>query len=243
MLYAVISDIHANLEALEVVLDHIRKQNINNILCLGDIVGYGASPNECCELLLELNPKIIMGNHDRAAFDLEEAKYFNTYARNAAIWTNEALDDKYKNILRNLDEQMLVDNNLLLVHGAIDDRNGYILEKYQADKNITLLKENYPHINICFFGHSHMRQIWGPVEGTPFTTTHFHLSNEDSYLINPGSVGQPRDGDNSASYATYDTESMELNYHYFAYDIEKARNKILNAGLPSYLADRLLRGA
>ncbi len=243
MKYAVLSDIHGNLEALNSVLEEVDRQKIDQIICCGDIIGYGANPNECCRLLFERNPISILGNHDQAGFDLEEAKYFNIYAQESAQWTYNTLEDSYREILRALPHKRLVGWDFLLVHGALTHRNDYILADQQAIENKEVLQEKYPHIRLCFYGHSHLKKIWGPVEGSLAARLNFRLLQDEYYLINPGSIGQPRDGDPRASFLTFERETMEIKYYLVDYDIEKAQKKIHEAGLPPYLADRLARGA
>lgn len=244
MKYAILSDIHSNLEALTTVLADVDKQFVDQIVCLGDVIGYGANPNECCELLLERNPHIIKGNHEHAAINLQIAQYFNITAKEAAIWTYHTLKEKYKNVIHSLTDIKQVDNDFVMVHGALTHRNDYIFDEEHAEENLKLFKTQFPEVNICFYGHSHMKEIWGPLKSTPTkdvppSKLSFHLQKKDHYLINPGSVGQPRDGDPKASYLIFDTELMKVTYHLLKYDIEKTKNKILSAGLPATLARRL----
>ncbi len=243
MKYAVLSDIHANLEALTIVLNDIDANRVDKIACLGDIVGYGANPNECCELIFQRVSYHIIGNHDRAGIDLNESRYFNPYAKEAAQWTHHTLEQKHKDHFLTLQDIEVVNNDFVIVHGAITHANDYILSNNQADENFQLLKEHYPDIQLCFYGHSHIKCIWGSEKkftGDPFS---YELAEQDQqYLINPGSVGQPRDGDPKASYIIYDTELKKITYRLLEYDFEKTMTAIIAAGLPAYLAQRLEHG-
>ncbi|MDH4127614.1 MAG: metallophosphatase family protein [Spirochaetota bacterium] len=247
MKYAIISDIHSNLEAFKSVLEDIDKQKADRIICLGDVIGYATNPNECCELLFERTPIVIKGNHDYAGCDLKEIEYFNIYAQESARWTYNNLSEKNRKILSSLKDFEIVDNNFLVLHGALTHRNNYIINLNDAEENFAILKRNYPHYKICFYGHTHSKQIWGPIEGTPATRftppiQSFQLLKKDFYLINPGSVGQPRDRDPRASYLIFDSETMKITYNLLEYDVETTKRKILSARLPSYLANRLDSG-
>lgn len=241
MKYAVFSDIHANLEALEVVMSHIENQAVDKYICLGDIVGYGANPNECCDLVLSKGSHCILGNHDKAAIDSSESRFFNSYALESAVWTSKKLDQKFKDFFLKLEDESLVKDLFLIVHGAITNRNDYIVSEYDFQRNVELLQNKYPDIYLCFFGHSHVKKVWG-TKPEKKTETQYLLSKKEYYLINPGSVGQPRDKDPRASYIIFDTESYSVEYFYLDYDIEAAQKKIIDAGLPQFLSERLEHG-
>ncbi len=243
MKYGILSDIHANLEALTVVLNHIDSQSIDQILCLGDVVGYGANPNECCQLLLERNPLLILGNHEHASIDLSESYLFSMHARESARWTYDYLDEEYKIIFRQLkDYRVLDDQSILMVHGSLTDRNGYIITSSQAEEQINIIKKTYPECLFTFFGHSHIKKIWGIAEVSEKIPNEYYLRENDYYLINPGSVGQPRDGDPRASYIIFDSDLNKITYNALEYDIITTQQKIISAGLPPYLSRRLERG-
>lgn len=242
MRYAIFSDIHANLEALEVVMNHMNGISIDHYICLGDIIGYGANPNECCELVLSVNPHCILGNHDKAAIDSDERNFFNSYARESSVWTSKILDKKYKDFFFDMKDEKIVDNLFLMVHGAVTGRNDYIISQYDAKNNVEKLKEKHPLIYLCFFGHSHFKKIWGYLNDEKSSDNTQQLEKKEYYLINPGSVGQPRDKDPRASYIIFDSDQYQVEYYYLEYDIKKAQKKILEAGLPHYLAERLENG-
>ncbi len=239
----ILSDIHSNLEALQEVIKKVDSIGYDKIICLGDVVGYGPFPNQCCQLLFERNPLLIIGNHDRAAINIEESRWFNRYAEQAAIWTYKNLNQRYKDLLNNLKPIKVINYldglNFVMVHGAISHADDYILSKDKAHYNITLLKSNFSDIHICFYGHTHIKKVWGFDNNNDYN---FKIDIKNYYLINPGSVGQPRDRDTKASFIMFDTLSGEIKYHLVEYDIEKTVYAIKEAGLPSYLAERLLVG-
>jgi len=240
---AVISDIHSNLEALHAVLEDLKDRNIQKIFCLGDLVGYGASPNECIQLVLENKMDCLAGNHDRAAVSLKKIEFFNSYAKDAALWTNSTLTEENKEILKNLPTS-IIGEQAVFVHGAISGKDDYILNTANGIENIKLLKQQYPEHNICFFGHTHIKNIFFEDEGfLPVSyTTPVTLKPDYCYLINPGSVGQPRDGNPDASYLIFDEENTTVQHVVVPYDIKLAQKKIIDAGLPPFLASRLEMG-
>ncbi len=238
MKYAVISDIHANLEAFSSVLAEIESLGIEEIVCLGDIVGYGADPNPCVEIVRERNITSIMGNHDAAACGVYEPLYFNPITREAVLWTREELTDENSEFLRSLPDKKTIDS-FLIVHGAISDPDKYIMSAYDAEPEFTLLDRQ----DICFFGHTHAAVCYAFENGRVREITGYELEFSDGfkYLINPGSVGQPRDRDPRASFLVYDNEGR-AEYQRIGYDIESAQEKIINKGLNRMLAERLSHG-
>jgi len=242
MQYAVISDVHANLEALTTVLQEIDKQHVDEIVSLGDIVGYGANPNECFNLLLERNVALICGNHDIAAIDSNESHAFNEIAKKAAQWTYTHLSQQYKEIIATLPHEKQIETYFLMVHGALTDRNDYITEYKQAKASLDILKEKFD-VRLCFFGHTHRKRVWGPIIHSKTENKTVLPLNQDGYhLINPGSVGQPRDGDNRASFLIFDAKTWQIQYFLLEYDIEQAQEKIISSGLPKLCAKRLSLG-
>lgn len=238
MKYAVISDIHANLEAFVSVLAEIDRTAVGEIVCLGDIVGYGADPNACVEIVRERGIASIMGNHDAAACGVYEPFHFNPAAREAVLWTRKELSDENRDFLRNLPESEIIDN-FLIVHGAISDPDKYIMSAYDAEPELTLLRSR----DVCFFGHTHVGVCYALENKNvrEITGSEIELENGVKYLINPGSVGQPRDGDPRASFLIYDNEGR-AEYRRPGYDVEKAQEKIINKGLNRILAERLSYG-
>ena len=240
-MYAVISDIHGNLEALEAVLEDV-PDGVERIYCLGDVVGYGASPNECCDLVREREMPLITGNHDLAVTDLSrDLAWFNPVAAAAVEWTRKHLTEENANFLRTR-PHMRQKEGALFVHGSVRDPDEYILNGAVARENLEVLRKEYPDVQVCFFGHTHVKAIAPAPDG--MSSGSLDLTMGGPYLVNPGSVGQPRDGDTFASYvlAGDEPERIRITYHFVEYDIEKAQAKIRAAGLPGILADRLAHG-
>ena len=225
MRLAIISDIHSNLHALETVLEEIETLSPDAILCLGDIVGYGAHPKECCERIRLSATRSILGNHDRAVI-ADDTSGMNPLAAAAAVWTAKALEPDVKKYISSLTQSSSIEDGrgttIEMFHGSDVDPDEYVFEEsvdeamlHRCDADLVLL------------GHTHI----------PFVRTF-----EAGIVANPGSVGQPRDGDPRASFATIDTEKREVGIHRLEYDIRSASDSILEAGLPMMLASRLFVG-
>ncbi len=242
-MYAVISDIHGNLEALEAVLGDF-PDGLERVYCLGDVIGYGASPNECCELVRSMEMPTISGNHDLAVTDLStDLAWFNPVAAEAVRWTREQLTEENARFLRTR-PRMIQAGTALFVHGSVRDPDEYILNGASARENLELLQEEYPSVHICFYGHTHVKAI-APAPDGPASGSHtLELGSGGPYLVNPGSVGQPRDGDTFASYVLAENgpKGPRVAYRFVEYDIETAQARIRAAGLPGMLADRLAYG-
>lgn len=238
MRYAIISDIHSNLEAFRSVLGVIDGSSVDNIICLGDIVGYGADPNECVEIIKSRNISSLIGNHDRAACGLTEPAGFNPAARQAALWTRSELTDENKDYLKNLPGEDVLDG-FMIVHGAPSDPDKYILSALDAASEFPLLKNK----SLCFFGHTHVSVAYSLSDGRVSASRERVCSIRDgvSYLINPGSVGQPRDRDPRASFVIYDDRG-EAEFRRVEYAVEIARKKIIDSGLDRFLGERLTVG-
>jgi predicted phosphodiesterase len=247
MRYLVISDIHSNLEALDAVLRASAAQKYDAVLVLGDLVGYGADPNAVVDRVRELRPvAIVRGNHDKVAAGLDNAEDFNPMAKAAAQWTRDALTPATLEYLRELPVgPHLVDQAVEICHGSPLDEDLYVVADLDAARSITVARSQ-----ICLFGHTHVAlsakmdgqrrlEIEAPQGHPEFET---RIDAESKYLINPGSVGQPRDGDARAAYAIADTEKKVVTLYRVAYPIEAAQKKILEAGLPPMLAYRLGMG-
>ncbi len=243
MRIAVIADIHANHEALRVVLHRIAELGIDETVCLGDIVGYNASPNECVELIRNENIASVLGNHDACASGLEEPEHFNPLAREALFWTREHLSGENRQFLRGLPREQKV-HDVTLFHGSIHDTNRYLLSQKDAVYNFDLLHEQAGVPTIGFFGHTHLRAAWSERQGilSNERSPDLTVAPEKRYLVNPGSVGQPRDGDPRASFLVYDQEDRKAKYFSVAYDISACQNRIVKAGLPPQFAERLAWG-
>ncbi|HET7272185.1 MAG TPA: metallophosphoesterase family protein [Rubrobacter sp.] len=238
-MYAVISDIHGNLEALEAVLRDV-PDGVETVYCLGDVIGYGANPDECCDVVRSLGMPTISGNHDLAVTDLDtDLNWFNPTAAAAVLWTRDHLSEKNAEFLRTRPRMMRTDE-ALFVHGSIRDPDEYIINKISAQENLEILRSKYPEVPICFFGHTHVKTVSPSPNGAMSGGHTLDLRSGGPYLVNPGSVGQPRDGDTFASYVIADGE--RVTYRFVEYDIRKAQAKIRAAGLPDMLADRLAVG-
>jgi predicted phosphodiesterase len=243
MHYAIIADIHANLEAFIAVLEDIEKLNaVEKIWCLGDIVGYGPNPHECIELLQETNFTCVAGNHDRAATGRLNISHFNKDAAEAIQWTEKQLYPSDKKFLDELPETA-VEEQFTLVHGSPrDPLNEYII-------SISTARENFPFFNTgyCLFGHSHEPQIYyidkdGNYLEKKFSDNIKLVTGGGRLMINPGSTGQPRDGDPRAGYAVYDSESSIMQLRRVPYNIRATQDKMISRGLPISLAGRLEKG-
>jgi len=243
----ILSDIHGNLEAFEAVLNQIKADGVDHVVQLGDIVGYNANPRECLLLARENGIESVLGNHDLAMLEPAVAEGFNVLAYQALHYSDGQLTDEDRRYLEGLPRRRVLLARYLLCHGTPENVESYILHAFQAKRVFNLLHKKYSAIRICFFGHTHMQRVWIKDErGKVFSplTTPRALSLEDGklYLINPGSVGQPRQGNNHAHYLIFDAESEMLHFRTVPYDIRKAQRKIRKAGLPEYLALRLADG-
>ncbi len=250
MRFLVISDIHANLEALRAVLAHAARKRRDAVLFLGDAVGYGASPNQVIERLRSFRTPVfaVRGNHDRVTLDPSQgAFFFNSNARRAAAWSAEVLTGPNRRYLERLEVgPRVVAEGVAICHGSPADEDEYLFTEAEA----AAAMEQAP-ARVTFFGHSHVPCLFerspqqGGVVGVLLRGSRLvmDLDPARTYLINPGSVGQPRDRDPRAAYALYDTDTGRLTLYRVPYDVEGARKRILAAGLPAVLGDRLLHGA
>jgi len=238
--YAIISDIHANLEAFCAVLEKIDEMSVDQIVCLGDVVGYNASPNECCNLIRERNIQTVLGNHDAVACSLEDPWGFNPVALAAAMWTRETLNEDNLEWLRNLPD-VLNFQSFVTVHGAPRNRNTYLFTWEDILPHLSFLEEQ--NCNICFIGHTHSPGIFS-TDGVYSVDddSRFTLGSGKSFFINPGSVGQPRDGNPQAAFGILDTEDNVFEQVRIKYPVEKAAKRVLDADLPPFLAERLALG-
>jgi predicted phosphodiesterase len=245
--YLILSDIHSNDDALSAVLSRVRRKRFDRVLLLGDFVGYGASPNRVLDRLRRLRqPTVaIRGNHDKVVCGLDPGDLFNPVALAAARWTTGELTPVNRKFLEKLPVGPVeVEGGVLLCHGSPRDEDAYIFSDRDAYTNF----RGFP-FRICFFGHSHIPSIFTEepqairVEVVEGPRTRVSLHPNRRYLINPGSIGQPRDRNPEASYAIYDAAKNVVLFDRVPYDVAKAREKIRRAGLPAMLGDRLLVGA
>ncbi len=243
MKIGIISDIHSNYEALTSVLKKMTK--IDEFICLGDMVGYAADPNNCIEKIKDLNCKCIGGNHDFAVVGKLDIDYFNSTARAAILWTSLQLKKDNLNFLANLEKKIEIKDNILAVHGS--PRNPlleYILNKDTA----SLIFRKYS-FKVLFVGHSHLAGCFyfsennNQVDYKDFSNGgYIDISKNKRYIINCGSVGQPRDSNSQASYGIYDLKYKVVNIYRTSYPYNLTQDKIINAGLPRNSADRLSYG-
>jgi len=224
--YAVLSDIHGNLEALKAVLKRLDSEDVTSYISLGDIVGYGADPSECIRLLRSLKLSAsVAGNHDWGVAGTFDLGGFNDHARAAILWTRKILGSLELEYLKSL-PLVHVGENFSLVHGSLEKPKefNYILTKSDAAASVKLMTTP-----VLFVGHSHMACV-------------YNFEGGNKCVVNAGSVGQPRDGDPRASFVIYDDRTGNIKTIRVDYDIERARKKILDAGLPAFLGDRLRKG-
>lgn len=246
MRLAIIADIHSNLEALESVLAHIRREGAEAVLNLGDLVGYNASPRECLKLLQGQDFWNLAGNHDLALLEPERAAHFNIIAYTALMWAREQMQPEHLDFLRSLPLTREVAGGFLACHGTPTSTDTYISYHFQGKRAFSQLL-SHTNLKVCFFGHTHRRALWyrdirGKVALVEISRPLVTLEPQGHYLINPGSVGQPRDGSPEAAYAIFDDEEFSIHFKSAPYDIAAAQRRILNAGLPPFLAERLALG-
>ena len=237
----IIGDIHSNLEAFQAVLDDARNQGFEAVWCLGDIVGYGPDPGACLDLLLDYSPLAIVGNHDRAAVGLLALDTFNNYAAEACRWTASNLSEAQKDYLREL-PLVRTEETFTLVHGSLREPVWeYLVHEEAALATLGLLRTDH-----CLVAHSHLPFMCRESHGRPLFE---HLPEDvavslgqSRVIINPGSVGQPRDGDPRAAYILYDTDAGTISLHRVRYDVPATQEKMTRAGLPAPLIARLAVG-
>jgi predicted phosphodiesterase len=243
--YLIVSDIHGNWEALEAVLERARN-SYDQVVCLGDVVGYGPDPNRVVEWVRANALTTIRGNHDRASVGLEDLEWFNPVARAAALWTQNELTPENREWVRALPKGPAQIDSFQIVHGSPLDEDGYVV-------NATEASFVFPYVScdLTFFGHSHLQGgfVWSKQRVRSlqkprvlFGVEALDLEADCQYLVNPGSVGQPRDLDPRAAFVIYDGRKRSVHYHREPYDISKTQTKIRAAGLPDLLADRLALG-
>jgi predicted phosphodiesterase len=239
MKYAIIADIHANLEALEVVLNDAKEQKCTHYCCLGDVVGYNANPKECLDIIRETNMPCVKGNHDEYCSIESNLEGFNPHAAEAIQWTRNQLTEDDRTWLRNLKYTRLV-ASFSVVHATLDgpQRWGYVFDRLAAAASFT-----YQNTSVCFFGHTHVPVAFirdSVVRGGTYSK--FKIEPGRKYFINVGSVGQSRDGVPKATYVVYSMEDNTIELRRLDYDIAKTQSKIRAAGLPERLAERLAFG-
>ncbi len=252
MRYLVISDIHGNLEAFRAVLAHAARKRRDAVLFLGDAVGYGAAPNQVIERLRRMGAAVISvrGNHDRVVLDPGHGVvFFNPHARRAALWTAEVLTPANRRYLEALPMgPRNVEADLAICHGSPGDEDEYLFGEGEAHQAFAAIAAS-----VTFFGHSHVPCMFEQADAGGHESlvgvllrgnrVVIDLDPARRYLVNPGSVGQPRDRDPRAAYGMYDSDARRFTLYRVAYDVEGAKRRILGAGLPQVLAERLTHGA
>ena len=239
-IFAVLGDIHSNLDALQVVLEDARAHGATDFICVGDVVGYNACPNECCRIVRELGASTVQGNHDHYCAFHESLDDFHPLAATVVDWTRRQLDSENAEWLRALPYRR-IERGITIVHATLDmpERWGYVFESLEAEPSFS-----YQNTQICFHGHTHVPVVF---------EKHGDLVSRDrpevlkfqpgrKYFINTGSVGQPRDMDPRASYCLFRPAAHEVEFRRLEYDVSAAQARIRAAGLPDHLADRLALG-
>jgi len=239
MKYAIIADIHGNFEAFQVVLEDIKAQKCTHVACLGDVVGYNANPKECLDIVRSMNIPCVKGNHDEYCSSEQELEGFNPHAAEAINWTRQHLTDDDRKWLRELKYLRLV-SSFTIVHATLDvpQRWGYVFDKLAAAASFT-----YQNTPVCFFGHTHVPVAFirdSVVRGGTYSK--FKVEPGRKYFVNVGAVGQPRDGNPKSAYVVYDMDEGTIELRRLDYDIATTQKKILEAGLPPRLAERLAFG-
>jgi len=247
--YLILSDVHSNLEAFEKCTE-TAEGKYDRVLCLGDLVGYGPDPNAVIQRVRGVSALIIRGNHDKACAGITDAHDFNRFARLATLWTRQQLNAENLSFLRQLPPGPMTINGFQLVHGSPNDEDEYLFGREEALSTLRSLA-----IQAVFFGHTHfqggflltskggfarIRDLAGAVEDGCAKV--LPLEDGTRYLINPGSVGQPRDGDWRAAFAILDEEQKQVEFYRTSYDVDKTQQKMEDAGLPEPLIRRLSYG-
>ena len=243
--YGIISDIHANYTAMKVALDYLQAAGVDKILCLGDLVGYGAEPFECIMAVKDKqNVFTIAGNHDRQVIGDKDSRMRKTAAK-VLEWTADNISPSNKRFLQTIPQGMTIDDQFIMVHGSLVERDAYILNEQEIGKNLNCMVTDFPGMKVCFFGHTHIPMLIGTKRAVLHDlhkTTTFQLDRNDIYLINPGSVGQPRDKCPLASFGIFDSQAWTMTFVRKAYDFRLAQRLIIDNGLPEKFARRLAVG-
>lgn len=242
-----LSDIHSNMEAFDACMERAERFGFDDVLCTGDIVGYGPEPNEAIGRIIELGAAAIRGNHDRVASGQDDGKDFNADAKAAIQWTRKRLSRENQRCLLSLPiGPRQVGHEAQLVHGAVTDEDEYIMSEAHAGESFRRTETR-----ITFFGHTHYPTVFSrdgsgdivlevPEKEDDFQV--FELKPGMQYLVNPGSVGQPRDNDTRSAFAVWDVDRSRVEFHRVRYPFERTQEKMRKAGLPRYLIDRLEHG-
>ncbi|MEO0288747.1 MAG: metallophosphoesterase family protein [candidate division WOR-3 bacterium] len=242
MKFLIFSDIHSNYDALESVIDFAGKnyQPFPEVICLGDIIGYGAQPNECLEKVFSLTDKVLLGNHECGVIGKTNIRFFNYSAKESILWTKKVIKKDLFEKIKKLDYTLSL-QDFKFSHSNLQNPSywNYITSIYEAEDEFY-----YEKFKLLFIGHTHIPVVYKKVFDDVKMIQNETIKIEDNsrYIINVGSVGQPRDGDNRASFVVFDKDDMVINFHRVEYDIESAMKKINEERLPKILADRLKEG-
>ncbi len=239
MKYAILGDIHANLEALMRVLEDASDQGVTHYACMGDVVGYNADPVACLKIIRDLGCPVVRGNHDHYCAHDHDLTGFHPLAADVVDWTRKQLSPEDREWLRNLRYVRQV-QTFTIVHSTLDTPEmwGYVFDPLEAEANF-----NYQSTALCFYGHTHVPIAFEKYNGIRSGRYHkVNVTMGRKYFINVGSVGQPRDGDPRAAYVIYDMINNEIELRRLEYDVQTTQQKILDAGLPGRVAARLAVG-
>jgi len=248
--FAVFSDIHSNLEGLQVVLEEAERLEVDALLCCGDIVGYNADPNDCVELVRSKGVRCIQGNHERGLRELDEGvePNMNPVAMEALLFTSETLNGDNRSWLLSLPEELLVEDSFYLFHGSPADPDEYIFDPFEAAYAFkSLAFDHDPPANLfCFIGHTHIcaAYVFDPdnhrvADAAVGNGDRYGMKSGVHFMFNAGSCGQYRGGIPIASMCIVDNEKLTIEFRFLEYDVEATQKKILAAGLPPFLAQRL----
>lgn len=241
----VVSDLHSNAAALSAVMQHVRRKKFDHVICLGDFVGYGAQPNQVLDTMRNIHGRklYIRGNHDRVAAGVEDGIGFNQPAKSAALWTRDHLSAPNRRFLQELVLGPVRHDNVIACHGSPNDEDEYVFHEGHAAAIFAL--HDAP---VILYGHTHLPVIFSIDASAEVRAMRIEpgrvveLDRRARYLINPGSVGQPRDRNPASSFAIFDSARMTVQFLRVRYDFRKTQAAILRAGLPQILADRLASG-
>ncbi len=237
--YAVLGDIHSNLDALTVVLEDAAAHGANAFVCVGDVVGYNANPSECLEKIREIGAVACRGNHDHYCAHDECLEDFHPLAANVIDWTRKQLSSDQLQYLKSLDYYVRA-SGFTVVHSTLDmpEKWGYVFDSLEANAHF-----NYQSTSLCFHGHTHVPLVFEmSSRARRLPADRLKLALGVKYFVNVGSVGQPRDGNPDASYVLYHMENREIEFRRLKYDVAKAQEKVRKVGLPERLAERLALG-
>lgn len=244
MRYGLISDIHANLHALETAITTLKREGVDGFLCMGDLVGYGPFPNECVERVAELGAQCVAGNHDLIALERLSEERCIPLAQQSLRWTRGVLRDDTRRYLAALPLRLEIGSEIVMAHGSLDDPQEYVTRPEQAERQLQQLTEEYPAAQLMLLGHTHRPWAHTREEGTIPTGSPVRCGAGEPLLLNPGSVGQSRDRQARARFALLDLEREEARFFSLPYDVAGCRAALRKQGLPPtscHLAPSLLR--